>query len=420
VLSGSGACNIEPFTIRTIYAREQPSAREKCGARHLTVCQRRGCLGRWRGGILGVVRRAALLGIATLLGAGVARAEPAILYVNFSDGSESLQQGQVDDATRDVTSMGSIPRYPPFTWPGINDGSISRRDLIRAITRQVNDLYLPYNLLVTTTRPAAGPYTMVMVGGTPTVLGYDARLAGVAFMDCDNLQPANIVFAFPSALRGNVHGLVVTIAQEAAHSYGLEHSMDPTDIMYPKVDPAQREFPDRAGPIAGDHLCGRDTQNPHRRLLETLGPWPGGPKPLDDLMPPDTDPPTVVIREPGAAAGPVPQPFTLRATVDDDSTIVEVTVEAVGSAGAARYSATRGPYAWSLAGFPPGPLTVKVTAVDTAGNRGETSLALTVGEEAAGGCSVARGGTNGAGLLILLVMARLWQRTTCPARPSRL
>jgi hypothetical protein len=185
--------------------------------------------------------------------------------------------------------------------------------------------------------------------------------------------------------------------------------------MYPKVDPAQREFPDREGAIEGEPLCGRNTQNPHRRLLETLGPWTGGPKPFDDHTPPDTDAPVVLIREPGAGA-PVGQPFTLRATVEDDSTIVEVVVQAGGET----YTATRGPYAWSLAGFPPGPLTVKVSAVDAAGNRADTTLDLTLSGELAGGCSVARGGREGAALLIFLVLARLAARTTCPARRGRL
>jgi hypothetical protein len=374
--------------------------------------------------MLAAVRRAAPLALAAVAVLGLAapaRAAdpPSVLYINFSDGSEAVTRGQVDDATRNQSSMGAVPHYPPFSWPGIADGSVSRRELVSAITRQVNQVFLPYNLLVTTTRPADAPYTMVLVGGSPTLFGYDSNLAGVAFMDCEDQQPANVVFAFPTALRGNVHGLFVTIAQEAAHSFGLEHSMDPTDIMYPKVDPAQREFPDREGSISGDRLCGRETQNPHRRLLQTLGPWPGGAKPFDDGARPDTDPPVVLIREP-AAGGPVPQPFTLRATVQDDSTIDQVTVEAGGES----FTVTRGPYAWSLDGFPPGPLTLRVAAVDAAGNRADATLAITVAAGPPGGCAVTHGGKAGLPgplfALAALCRRRHRPRRTCPGGRGRL
>jgi hypothetical protein len=52
-------------------------------------------------------------------------------------------------------------------------------------------------------------------------------VAGVAFMDCENRQRANVVFAFPAPLGGSIHGLFSTIAQEAGHALGLQHSSDP-------------------------------------------------------------------------------------------------------------------------------------------------------------------------------------------------
>jgi hypothetical protein len=197
-----------------------------------------------------------------------------------------------------------------------------------------------------------------------------------------------------------LHGLYVTIAQEAAHAFGLEHTADTSDLMYPKVDPAQRRFQDRESMIFGDKLCGRETQNSHRRLLEIVGPWPGGEKPLDNGSLPDTVPPVVTIAEPGAGA--IAQPFTLRAGVQDDSPIDEVTVEAGGT----RLAATRPPYAWSLDGFAAGPLTLTVTARDSSGNRGTATLEVMV-TGGAGGCAVGgtRRGRGGAGLPAVLFFA---------------
>jgi hypothetical protein len=342
-----------------------------------------------------------MLLLTVLLGAPAMAAEPLVLYLDFSDGSETLTRGDVDNATVNQSSIGAVARYPPFAWPGLADGTLSRRDLVRTVSRRVNELFLPYNVVVTTTRPVGGSlYTMVMIGGSPTLVGYDARIAGVAFMDCDNRQDANLVFAFPTALRGSVHGLTVTIAQEAAHAFGLEHTTDPTDIMYPKVDPAQVRFADRDNPIAGDHLCGQQSQNSHRRLLDLAGAWPGGDKPFDDAGPPDREAPVVTIREP-SAAGVVSQPFTVRATVQDDGTVDEVTMEAGGDS----RTSVRGPYAWSLAGFPAGPLTVRVTAVDASGNRSMATREIVLApDEGGGGCTLAarRGRT---GILPLLVLS---------------
>jgi hypothetical protein len=99
----------------------------------------------------------------------------------------------------------------------------------------------------------------------------------------------------------------------------------------------------------------------------------------------------VLIREPAMGAE-VAQPFTVRATVQDDSVVDQVTVEAGGET----LRAMRGPYAWSLAGFPPGPLTLTVTATDSAGNRASTTAEVVVTGETATGCAVVHGARTGA------------------------
>jgi hypothetical protein len=125
-----------------------------------------------------------------------------------------------------------------------------------------------------------------MIGGDPALFQMDPRVAGVAFMDCDNRQADNVVFAFPAPLGGNVHGLFTTIAQEAAHALGLQHSADPNDLMYPRVDLAQRSFQDRESLVASPRYCDGETQNSHRRLLELVGAWKGGDKTAAQALPP--------------------------------------------------------------------------------------------------------------------------------------
>lgn len=337
---------------------------------------------------------ALIAALAAVVAAPPARAqpplEPAVIYLNFSDGTESLQRGDMDDATRNQSSLGAATPYPAFTWPGLADGTISRRELVRTITRRVHEAFLPYNVVLTLSRPAAGQYTMVLIGGSPTLFGFDAKVAGLAPMDCGNQTASNVVFTFPPALRGNVHGLFATVAQEAAHAYGLEHTTDPTDLMFPRVDPAQRRFQERASRIDGERLCGREIQSSHERLLEILGPWPADrPKPLDDGGQADTTPPAIAFHEPAAGAV-VAQPFVVRAAVEDDGAIDEVTVEAGGT----RLAALRPPFAWSLDGFPAGPLAITATAVDGSGNRSTATVEVTVSPGGAGGCALAGGGAR--------------------------
>jgi hypothetical protein len=235
------------------------------------------------GGKYGLVVFALTVAAPGLARAGVA-AGPQVLYLNFSDGTETVVKADNDNAAQNRSIMGSVAPYPAFEWPGVNDAQ-ARRDLVRDLTQQINEAFMPYDVVVTSTRPAAGSYTMVLVGGNPALLGMESRVAGVAFMDCDNRQPSNVVFAFPAPLSGSVHGLFSTIAQEAGHALGLQHSSDPNDIMYPRVDLAQRSFQDRESAVASPKYCGRDTQNSHRRLLELVGAWGGADKPIDAVLP---------------------------------------------------------------------------------------------------------------------------------------
>jgi hypothetical protein len=234
------------------------------------------------------MRKFLVVGLASALcaGTGAAHSEgraSEVLYLNFSDGTEDIVRADTDDAALNRSIMGSVTGYPAFAWPGM-DTEEARRQLVHELTEQINDVFRPYDIIVTTSRPAAGRYTMVMIGGSPSLFAMDPRVAGVAYMDCENRQDANVVFAFPTPLGGSLHGLFSTIAQEAAHAFGLQHSSDPNDIMYPRVDLAQRGFIDRESVVASPKFCGADTQNSHRRLLALLGPWRGGEKPDDPVL----------------------------------------------------------------------------------------------------------------------------------------
>lgn len=313
--------------------------------------------------------------------------EPSVVYLNFSDGTETLTRGDLDDAPRNVSSIGQAAPYPAFSWPSLVAGTETRADLVRRIAREVHALFLPFNVLVTTTRPAAGPYTMVLVGGRPSDIGLD-RLAGVAFLDCEDAQENNLVFVFPPILRGNDHALVVTIAQETAHAFGLEHTSAPEDVMYPTVDPRQTGFSDEASRINGEHHCGNEVQRSRQKLLDLVGPWRGAEKPLDVGGRADRVPPTVAFLAP-AAGERLAQPAIVRVAAHDDVGIDRVVL----AAGHSRLTLRQEPFAWALAGLTDGPQSLVATAYDLEGNVAIARVDVVIEPEAnasAWGCSLTR------------------------------
>jgi hypothetical protein len=338
-----------------------------------------------------------LVTLATWAWAAPAAAQgPHVVYLNFSDGTETLRQGLSDDAPTNTAQVGAAAPYPPFRWPTVTTGTTTRAELIGRIARRVHEVFLPYDVLITLTRPAAGPYTMVMIGGRPRDVGLDLDVAGIAFMDCTDAQPSNLVFAFAEVLRGNEQGLVATIAQEAAHAFGLEHTDRPEDLMHPTVDPRQTRFLDEQMPLLGDRACGRTTQNSHRRLLELVGAWAGPAKPLDDGTRADGTPPRLVLLDPPEGGGPLPQPLRVRAEVNDeggiDQVILAVRSGDASRGGPIRQVRQRPPFDWALGGLPAGPLSLVLTAIDRSGNVQTLERQLVLeADPGPGGCGVAPG-----------------------------
>lgn len=242
-------------------------------------------------------------GVAVLLMAHTRQAHgsaPKVAYLNVSDGTTALFGAPQDDATLNLSAIATVAPFPAFVLPqSVNEPTVSRQQATDYLLLSLHKAFLPYNLVWSDVRPVSGPYTMVMVGGRPELLGFDSRVAGVASMDCNDTQSSNVVFAFPSALPGNLHGLFVTAAQETAHAFGLEHTDDESDIMNARIGAAQWTFTDQTNQITAPRTCGPLTQNSHLKLLEVLGMWPSGsPKPLADGRIPDVTGPVVSIREP--------------------------------------------------------------------------------------------------------------------------
>ncbi len=331
---------------------------------------------------------------AHLLAAGAAHK----MFVNFAggqvrgDGSCSASESNCSWIVR-CPSMVDYPRYL---------GTAEQRDATLAIVR--NHL-APYNVEVVTERPTTGPYTMIMVGGTPATICYaeaDSGVLGVAPLDCGNQNEADIVFAF-SEVDASPEVMGQTIAHEGAHSWGLEHTDDTKDVEYPaaigvgvlgfldKVMGVVRLNQDFSVTIVASNCDGTMQQNSHARMVAALG-----------ANAPDSIAPTVTIGYPqdGTTGFRPDRPVTVRAGVSDNyplDRIHDVTlVIDQGMPAAMRLVDAAAPYQWPVQ-LSPGAHTLLVEAKDGSDLVGQSAVVHITVAEGAGGAGAGGAGTGGAG-----------------------
>lgn len=288
-----------------------------------------------------------------------------VVYLNF-DGVTLTSSNQADDGPSNTsaiitatTSPGSTRTIAPFS-PGdlSSTGGLSRDQIIQRVVDRLYQSHADFDVQFTTVRPNSGPYSMVVFGGNcQQVAG--ANCAGVALLDCGDQLPSNISFVFPPGLR--VDDLSTTAAQEAAHAFGLAHTNDQGDIMYPTI---LQSIPGGfgAGNIpSGDSNCqGGGFQDSYNLMLSTIG-----------QRGQDTVPPSVAINSPRPGAVVFPGD-TVDASVTDFGEVTEVSLVIGGET-------------ISLAGAPPysfivpdttakGNVVLAVRALDDAGNMGDESI----------------------------------------------
>ncbi len=231
------------------------------------------------------------------------------LYLNRCIGGCQIAPGD-DDMTQ--TPIKSLAAPSNLTLAEATD--VTEQEW-QQIVQCVKEVYSPLNIKVTDQKPAAGTsYSGVVFSGTdadksfpkfmtgsPGVTGgfafvpgnCSANIRGVAYVFADN-QTVN-VFANDqgptNTLSARVNSLCATIAQETAHSFGLDHSFEYVDdkasacndpMSYETDCGGQRFFRNRAarcgvsGGIDGSEPGPRDckcgfSQNTHLHLLNLFG-----------------------------------------------------------------------------------------------------------------------------------------------------
>ncbi len=210
--------------------------------------------------------------------------EPAVLFLNF-DG-ETLVNGP-DDSRSNLTTISDMAGlYPPY---GSSDGKR------QAVLQAVREDWSAYNAIVTDERPSGGDYVMNMVGPSEAK---GSSVLGIAVLDCgDTRTRNNITFAFHSANDEHTAATTATtISQEIAHSFGLEHVNEPSDIMNPFNSGGDPSFRDECIQLSDEAECAAqheaecdnpNLQNAHRELYRLIGPaTPGSTGPSISIIAP--------------------------------------------------------------------------------------------------------------------------------------
>lgn len=192
--------------------------------------------------------------------------------------------------------------------------------------QQLVTYYEDFDLVFTSNRPPDWlPYTMTVIGGSAGQVGL-AGACGVANVACDGLKRNHVSLNFPQSCGG----MAETAAQETSHNWGLEHTDNPTDLLYPFNNGGFKTFVDDCMPISdatGDGITqcgyiheiycpegGGEQQNSFAELMGVFGP-----------RNPDTVAPEILSVSPenGAVLG-NEDDILVTASITDDSKFVGV------------------------------------------------------------------------------------------------
>jgi hypothetical protein len=240
------------------------------------------------------------------------------LFLNRCPGGCTITSGN-ESAVNNTSSIqgNGVSNYSEFSY-----GEARWQQVLQC----VRETYAPFNVNVVDTRPTSGVYWMTIVAGTSSQFGgLQQGVLGVSpysFQCPAPLQNNTITFAFvndPFA-DNDVNEMCWIIAQETAHSFGLDHEAlrnDPMTYIDIGSLPAERhEFKNQVAACgayqANDDgcACPGSTQNSYARILGIFG--PSAPTP-----------PVVEITNPNDGAQ-VDPGFQVATTVSDSNGITQV------------------------------------------------------------------------------------------------
>ncbi|MFT3913501.1 MAG: hypothetical protein QM704_05195 [Anaeromyxobacteraceae bacterium] len=104
------------------------------------------------------------------------------------------------------------------TLPAYRAGDAARAAKLQAIVDEVKAVLAPYDVLVTTARPASGGFDLVVLGGASTQAGLPAGVLGAAPVDCSGARPHHVGLVFDAATGHDA-------ARQVVGALGLGHAV---------------------------------------------------------------------------------------------------------------------------------------------------------------------------------------------------
>lgn len=240
--------------------------------------------------------------LASLLVSGSnAFAEPRI-EVGLRDGVALAQQivsdnGTIGNDARANSRLIFLNRGGVTLYPGTSDARNNRSSLIQAqasippwnaspelwseTVTCLREIYAPFDVGFTETDPGDVPHIEAVFGGSASMLSLPARAGGVApFSTGCKVIENSIVFAFTDVLPESSKVICEVMAQEIAHSYGLDHVLLAPDPMTYLSYAGKRSFQDTSAECGelSPRPCGvpgytscRARQNSYELLAQRLG-----------------------------------------------------------------------------------------------------------------------------------------------------
>jgi len=312
-----------------------------------------------------------------------------VLYLDPCSPDGCVVTPGTTDARTDTTDLIKHPAaLTPWRY-----GATSWSEVVACVRR----VMAPFDVQITDVDPGAAEHLEVIVAGAPTQLGQPAGVGGVADIRCTGIgacspfQPNALAFVFADTWNGNVIQTCASAAQQIAHTWALDHVIDPGDPMSAlRATQDIPRFKDRQA-CGGDcvdgysqlgltctgaaHTClgtGAATQDEVQILTATLG---ASTVAVPDVM--------LVAPRDGAA----PPGFSIEVACPGDAAVVDIAIdgEALAELATPPYVATASP-ALAL-----GAHTITATCT-SGGGTGSVGRTITVGAACTADTDCAAGG----------------------------
>ncbi|HEY5946945.1 MAG TPA: Ig-like domain-containing protein [Kofleriaceae bacterium] len=196
-------------------------------------------------------------------------AQSRIIYMNKN--GVTLAPGNNDSRTNKSTIVTQTTTFAAWNVTATNWSTVMSC---------MRDLFARFDVQIVDTDPGAVPHMEAVFGGSPTQVGMPSNVAGVSpfTTDCSVIENS-VVFTFTGAFNFTPREACEIMAQEVAHSYGLDHELLASDPMTYLPYNGNRAFQDQAASCGEDtaRVCGingstcRQNQNSVLLLRERLG-----------------------------------------------------------------------------------------------------------------------------------------------------